>query len=166
VLALNRASLEFAARMRAEPGRSALRLYRMLLFDTYQLCLSPLDISEVERLAEQQPEDFGAYWEDNAALHEFLIDLVTTGVADGEFVDCDPELVALHLYSAGQGIQRRHRYAPAHAPDGPSGFRHSAYPAERIAGEMASRSVRSLLRDPGELDRIRAEAAAFADLAS
>jgi AcrR family transcriptional regulator len=161
VLALNRVSLDFVAELGAQPGSAALRLYRLLHFDTYQLCLSPLDISEVESLAERQPEAFDAFWGDTAALHDHLIDLVRAGVAQGQFIDCDPELVALHLCSAGESIQRRHRHAPSHAPAGPSRFRHPTYPPELIA----SMSVRSLLRDPGELPRIRAEAMAFNDLA-
>jgi hypothetical protein len=62
VLALNRVSLDFVAELGAQPGSVALRLYRLLHFDTYQLCLSPLDISEVERLAERHPEAFDAFW--------------------------------------------------------------------------------------------------------
>src|SRR4030088_2720176 len=61
VLALNRVSLDFVAELGAQPGSAALRLYPLLHFDTYQLCLSPLDISEVERLAERQPEVFDAW---------------------------------------------------------------------------------------------------------
>ena len=61
VLALNRVSLDFVAELGAQPGSAALRLYPLLHFDTYQLCLSPLDISEVERLAERQPEAFDAW---------------------------------------------------------------------------------------------------------
>jgi AcrR family transcriptional regulator len=80
VLALNRVSLDFVAELGAQPGSAALRLYRLLHFDTYQLCLSPLDISEVERLAERQPEAFDAFWGDTAALHDHLIDLVRAGV--------------------------------------------------------------------------------------
>jgi AcrR family transcriptional regulator len=161
VLALNRVSLDFVAHMRTEPGSAALRLYRLLHLDTYQLCLSPLDISEVERLAEQQPDVFSAFLDDAAALHAHLIDLVRTGLEEGQFVDCDPELVALHLCSAGQGIQRRHRHASAD----PSRSQHPTYPPERIAEEVASMLVRSLLRRPDELSAIRAEAAAFDDIA-
>ena len=60
-----------------------------------------------------------------------------------------PELVALHLCSAGQGIQRRHRHASAD----PSRSQHPTYPPERIAEEVASMLVRSLLRRPDELTR-------------
>jgi TetR/AcrR family transcriptional regulator len=164
VLALNRLSLAFVERIREEPGTPALRLYRLLQFDTHQLCLSPLDVSEVERMAEQQPEAFGSFWEDTAALHAHSSELVREGTAQGEFVECDPELVALNLCSASQGVQRRYRHAHGHTPGGPSRFRHPQYPAERIAEELAAMSVRSLLRRPDDLAGIRAAAARFDDL--
>jgi len=64
-LEVNRLPVEFLETLRTEEGPAALQLYRLLRFDTYQLCMSPFDVNEVERQAEQQRDVFAGYWEDN-----------------------------------------------------------------------------------------------------
>ncbi|MDP9164941.1 MAG: TetR/AcrR family transcriptional regulator [Actinomycetota bacterium] len=165
LLALNRVSLEFAEQVMAETGSPAVRLLRLLRFDISELCSSSVDICEVEVLADQQPEVFAEFWSDTATLHRHVGTLIRDGMACGEFIACDPEFAALNICAAEVGVQRRYRNSAAHAPDGPSPFRHQNYSREHVAIELAGMLVRGLLRDPTMLSSITAAAEAHDDLA-
>jgi AcrR family transcriptional regulator len=162
LLALNRVSLDFAEQVVAEAGSPAVRLLRLLRLDMLELCSSPVDICEVEVLAEQQPDVFVEFWADTAELHGHIGALISDGIACGEFIECDPEFAALNICAAEEGVQRRYRNSAAHAPGGASPFRHQDYSREHVAGELATIVVRGLLRDPATLPGLTA--AAFDDL--
>jgi TetR/AcrR family transcriptional regulator len=107
LLALNRVSLDFAEQVVAEAGSPAVRLLRLLRLDMLELCSSPIDICEVEVLAEQQPDVFVEFWADTAALHGHIGTLISDGIACGEFIECDPEFAALNICAAEEGVQRK-----------------------------------------------------------
>ena len=86
LLALNRVSLDFAEQVVAEAGSPAVRLLRLLRLDMLELCSAPVDICEVEVLAEQQPDVFVEFWADTAALHRHIGTLISDGIARGEFM--------------------------------------------------------------------------------
>jgi AcrR family transcriptional regulator len=165
LLALNTVSLTFAERVVAETGSPAVRLLRLLRLDIRELCSSPVDICEVEVLAEQQPDVFVGFWADTAALHQHIATLISDGIACGEFIECDPEFAALNICAAEEGVQRRYRNSAAHAPGGTSPFRHQGYSREHITTELAAMLVRGLLRDPATLPGITEAATAHHDLA-
>lgn len=165
LLALNRVSLAFAEEVLAETGSPAVRLLRLLHLDIRELCSSPVDICEVEVLAEQQPDVFVDFWADTAALHRHMASLISDGIACGEFIECDPEFATLNICAAEEGVQRRYRNSAAHAPGGTSPFRHQAYSREHVAAELAAMLVRGLLRDPATLPELTAAAAAHEGLA-
>jgi AcrR family transcriptional regulator len=165
LLALNRVSLDFAEKVVAETGSPAVRLLRLLRLDMLELCSSSVDICEVEVLAEQQPAVFAEFWADTAALHGHLGTLISDGIACGEFIECDPEFVALNICAAEEGVQRRYRNSAAHAPGGNSPFRHQNYSREHVASELAAILVRGLLRDPATLSDLVAAADAHHDSA-
>ncbi|HEX3548698.1 MAG TPA: TetR/AcrR family transcriptional regulator [Mycobacterium sp.] len=165
LLALNRVSLAFAEEVLAETGSPAVRLLRLLHLDIRELCSSPVDICEVEVLAEQQPDVFVDFWADTAALHRHMASLISDGIACGEFIECDPEFATLNICAAEEGVQRRYRNSAAHAPGGTSPFRHHAYSREHVAAELAAMLVRGLLRDPATLPELTAAAAAHEGLA-
>jgi AcrR family transcriptional regulator len=158
LLALNRVSLDFAEQVVAEAGSPAVRLLRLLRLDMLELCSSPVDICEVEVLAEQQPDVFVEFWADTAELHGHIGALISDGIACGEFIECDPEFAALNICAAEEGVQRRYRNSAAHAPGGASPFRHQDYSREHVAGELATIVVRGLLRDPATLPALTAAA--------
>jgi TetR/AcrR family transcriptional regulator len=158
LLALNRVSLDFAEQVVAEAGSPAVRLLRLLRLDMLELCSSPVDICEVEVLAEQQPDVFVEFWADTAALHGHIGALISDGIACGEFIECDPEFAALNICAAEEGVQRRYRNSAAHAPGGTSPFRHQDYSREHVATELATIVVRGLLRDPATLPGLTAAA--------
>jgi TetR/AcrR family transcriptional regulator len=158
LLALNRVSLDFAEQVVAEAGSPAVRLLRLLRLDMLELCSSPVDICEVEVLAEQQPDVFVEFWADTAELHGHIGALISDGIACGEFIECDPEFAALNICAAEEGVQRRYRNSAAHAPGGASPFRHQDYSREHVATELATIVVRGLLRDPATLPGLTAAA--------
>ena len=165
LLALNRVSLDFAERVLAETGSPAVRLLRLLRFDIRELCTSPVDICEVEVLAERQPDVFAEFWADTALLHHHVGSLIADGIACGEFIDCDAEFAALNICAAEEGVQRRYRNSAAHAPGSRSPFRHRDYSREHVATELSEMLVRGLLRDPATLPSIVATAATHDDVA-
>lgn len=156
LLAVNRVSLDFAEQLVREGGSPAVRLLRLLRLDIRELCSSPVDICEVEVLAEQQPDVFVEFWADTAALHKHVSTLVSDGIACGEFVDCDAEFTALSICAAEEGAQRRFRKSAAHALGGTNPFRHREYSREHVADELAVMLVRGLLRDPSALPALSA----------
>jgi TetR/AcrR family transcriptional regulator len=160
LLGVNRIALDFAEQVVAESGSPAVRLLRLLRLDIRELCASPVDICEVELLAEQQPDVFVEFWADTAALHQHLGTLISDGIACGEFVDCDPEFAALNICAAEQGVQRRYRNSAAHAPGSTSPFRHQNFSPDHVADELATMLVRGLLRDPEAMPALAAAARA------
>jgi AcrR family transcriptional regulator len=164
--AVNRVPLEFIERIGAGSGSPGLKLYRLARFDTRQLCLSPCDVNEVERLASQQPDVFTDYWRDRQRLHNWVVTLVRAGVEEGQFIDVDPELAALGLLSFNEGVQNWFRYQDLGQPGTGSRFAHPPYDADEVAAFLASTALRALLRRPSELRRLEAEAAGFDDYVS
>jgi hypothetical protein len=132
-------------------------------FDTLQLCRSPCDVNELERLAEGQPKLFADFWEDRQRLHDWIVTLVTAGVEEGQFVASDPELVALSVLSFDEGIQKRFRHQAEHRLSGPNPFRHQARQAEDLADFAATTMLRALLRRPANLAPLQRQAAACGD---
>ena len=163
LLALNRITMDFIATRIADTAESpAVRLLRFLVFDLNELCQAPVDITEIDALAERQPDGFREYWEDMSALHRELTALIAEGVDRGEFAPCDPELAALQVCAAEQGIQHRFRSSAAHCPGGASPFQHPDLGRDAFVAGAARWLVRSLLADVTALPAI-IEAAARHD---
>ncbi|MCV7424084.1 TetR/AcrR family transcriptional regulator [Mycobacterium yunnanensis] len=156
-LAVNRASLDFIAEVGPGSGSPALKLYRLLRFDAMQLALSPMDFNEIERIAHQQRADFHQFWRDYERLTQWVVDLIGAGVGEGKFVDCDKAQTAELLLSFGEGAQKRARLTAE------AGDRVAA--AVRIGEQVATLSLRGLLKRPGDVERLRTQAAAFDDVA-
>jgi AcrR family transcriptional regulator len=162
--AVNRTPLEFINRVGAQSGTPTLKLYRLLRFDTYQLCLAPCDVNEVERLAELQPDVFAEFWSDRQRLHEWVATLVRTGIEEGQLADGDAELISLGLLSFDEGIQKRYRNSCRHQTDSESAFRHQHYDARAIAEFSATAGLRLLMRRPADVTRIQRQAGAYDDI--
>jgi AcrR family transcriptional regulator len=161
--AVNRIPLEFINRIGAQSGSPALKLYRLVRFDTLQLCNSPCDVNELERLAEGQPEVFVGFWQDRQRLHDWVVTLVTAGTEEGQFVACDPELVAISVLSFDEGLQKRFRHQTEHRPSGASPFRHQPRSSGELADFAAATMLRSLLRRPATLSLLQRQASACGD---
>jgi TetR/AcrR family transcriptional regulator len=165
LLALNRIPMEFIATRISDKAESpAVRLLRLLVFDLNELCRAPVDITEIDALAELQPDGFREYWEDMAVLHRGLAALVAEGIERGEFARCDPELAALQVCAAEQGIAHRFRGSAAHSTEGASPFQHPVLSRAEYVTESARWLVRSLLADPAAMPAIAAAAARHTDI--
>jgi TetR/AcrR family transcriptional regulator len=155
---VNRAPLELARRLMAEPGRPATRLYRLIRADVVTLCSLPFDINEVHRLAGEDEHAFGRYWEERQLLNDAVEALISQGVEAGDLLPVEPRLAALTVLANDEAVQNwwrpvaGRRLAERPDPDG------GDYRTEEIATFMADLTVRGLLTDARELDAVRAAA--------
>ena len=156
-LVVNRAPLTFISEVGAGSGSPAVKLYRLLRFDTMQLALSPIDFNEIQRIANDQRADFHQFWTDYERLKTWVADLIRAAISEGKFIDCDPDDTAGLLLNFDEGAQKRTRL---HADDG-------ARTAEaiRVAEQVAIIAVRGLLKRPSDMGRVTAAAAQFDDAA-
>jgi AcrR family transcriptional regulator len=162
-LVVNRAPLDFIGRVGAGSGSPGLKLYRLLRYDTRQLALSPVDFNEIERIAENQPEEFIDFWRDYTRLHEWVASLVRAAVDEGLFIDSDPDETATALLCFNEGVQKRYRHQERHGPRAGNPFAHKPLTAEAWAELEATIAVRSLLKDPEQITEIQRLAATYDD---
>ena len=163
VLAVNRAPLEFIERVGAGSGSPALKLYRLIRFDTRQLCESPCDVLELAPLATRQPEVFADYWRDRQRLHDWVVSLVRAAIDEGEFTHVDPNLTALALLSLDEGLQHWVRHAELHQPAGDHAFCYAPIGAAEAAEFSATMTLRGLLRRPDDVVVLQDAAARWDD---
>lgn len=150
---VNRAPLEFIQRIGTGDDSPGVKLYRLLRFDTEQLCTAPCDVNEVERLASVQPDQFDEFWVDRQALHDWVERLLAEGIDASQFIDLVVPLTALSLLSGDEGLQNWFRDQHNHRP-GRAVFAFPAYDAATVARHYAACSLRSILRRPSDLVRI------------
>ena len=156
-LLVNRAPLKFISEVGAGSGSPAVKLYRLLRFDTLQLALSPIDFNEIQRIAHNQRTEFHQFWTDYERLKNWVADLIGAGIAEGKFIDCDQQETAGLLLNFDEGAQKRTRL---HTDEGDRGTE-----AIRVAEQVAVIAVRGLLKRPSEIARISSQAAQFDDAA-
>jgi len=145
----NRSSLELARVLEAAHGPAGPRLYAVLHTDAMQLCSAPLDFYEFERVARSQPQNFGAFFDDYAALHNLTASIVRQGAAAGEFRQSEPEDAATAALGLNEGLQRHYRQPlPGVRP----------YTAEQVSELSAGTSLSALLAAADTLPGVRAAA--------
>lgn len=154
-LLVNRAPLDFIAEVGAGSGSPAVKLYRLLRFDTMQLALSPIDFNEIQRIAHDQRSEFAQFWTDYERLRQWVADLIAAAIGEGKFVECDRDETAGLLLNFDEGAQKRTRL---HTDEGDR-----VEEAIRVAEQVAVISVRGLLRRPSDISRVTAQAAQFDD---
>ncbi|WP_104168625.1 TetR/AcrR family transcriptional regulator [Arthrobacter sp. SX1312] len=146
----NRGSLQMAQALEPASGPAAARLYSVLHADAVQLCASPLDFYEFERVARSQPQNFGAFFEDYSELHRLAASIIRQGIDSGELRGVDPESAATAALSLNEGLQRHYRQPLP-------GLR--TYTADDISTLSADTTLASLLRTTEALPDVRARAA-------
>ncbi|WP_236728423.1 TetR/AcrR family transcriptional regulator [Mycolicibacterium obuense] len=156
-LVVNRAPLKFIAEVGAGSGSPAVKLYRLLRFDTMQLALSPIDFNEIQRIAHAQRADFHQFWADYERLKNWVVDLIGAAISEGKFIECDREETAGLLLNFDEGAQKRTRLHTDHGD--------RAEEAVRVGEQVAIIAVRGLLKRPSEIARIQEQAARFDDAA-
>lgn len=162
VLAVNRIPLEFVNELSAVDQPASLKIYRIIRCDTYQLCRSPIDFNEIERVGLDAPELLADFWRDYSKLKESLRSLLLEGMRSREFKELDPELASLVLLCLDEGVQKRFR-AQQHRNSKDLPFQHANYSAEQYSMFAASMSVSSILEDPLEVEKIKVLADEFND---
>ena len=153
----NRAPLALVARVRADGGRAAVQLYRIVRADVMALCALPYDINEVHRVAARDHAGFARYWRERARLLDRVTEVVAEGVEAGDLRMVDPRLTALTVLSNDEGTQNWMRgpgpaRRGAHRSGSPLGGPHA------VGTFLADLAVRSLLADPEGLDAVRRDA--------
>jgi len=156
-LLVNRAPLKFIAEVGAGSGSPAVKLYRLLRFDTMQLAMSPIDFNEIQRIAHEQRSEFHQFWTDYERLKDWVVDLIGAAINEGKFIDCDKQDIAGILLNFDEGAQKRTRL---HTDQGDR-----VEEAIRVGEQVAIIAVRGLLKRPSEIERIRVQAAQFDDAA-
>jgi len=154
-LLVNRAPLKFIAEVGAGSGSPAVKLYRLLRFDTMQLALSPIDFNEIQRIAHEQRTEFHQFWTDYERLKDWVTDLIGAAISEGKFIDCDREETAGLLLNFDEGAQKRTRL---HTDQGDR-----VEEAIRVGEQVAIIAVRGLLKRPSEITRISSQAGQFDD---
>ncbi|MET0698989.1 MAG: helix-turn-helix domain-containing protein [Mycobacterium sp.] len=156
-LLVNRAPLKFIAEVGAGSGSPAVKLYRLLRFDTMQLALSPIDFNEIQRIAHAQRDVFHQFWTDYDRLKDWVVDLIGAAISEGKFIACDIEETAGLLLNFDEGAQKRTRLHTDHGD--------RVEEAIRVGEQVAVISVRGLLRRPSEIARVTVQASQFDDAA-
>ncbi|WP_237165486.1 TetR/AcrR family transcriptional regulator [Mycolicibacterium obuense] len=156
-LVVNRAPLKFIAEVGAGSGSPAVKLFRLLRFDTMQLALSPIDFNEIQRIAHAQRDDFHQFWADYERLKNWVVDLIGAAISEGKFIECDREETAGLLLNFDEGAQKRTRLHTDHSD--------RAEEAVRVGEQVAVIAVRGLLKRPSEIARIQEQAGRFDDAA-
>jgi AcrR family transcriptional regulator len=150
---VNRAVLDHVARVNAEGGPAAHRLYRLVRQDVRLICAFPYDINELYRLSVLQEERFRRFWVERRALNDAVEALVAEGVEAGELIPVDPRLTALTLLANDEATQNWYR------PVGSVGqLDDERYEPETIGAFMADLVLGGLLRDRDGLEALRREA--------
>lgn len=156
-LLVNRAPLKFIAEVGAGSGSPALKLYRLLRFDTMQLALSPIDFNEIQRIAHAQRGEFHQFWTDYERLKDWVVDLIGAAIREGKFIDCDKRETAGLLLNFDEGAQKRTRLHTGHGD--------RVEEAIRVGEQVATIAVRGLLKRPSEIGRVSRQAGRFDDAA-
>ncbi|WP_026550076.1 TetR/AcrR family transcriptional regulator [Arthrobacter sp. Br18] len=146
----NRGSLQMARALEPAPEPAAARLYAVLHADAAQLCASPLDFYEFERVARSQPQNFGAFFEDYSELHRRAASIIRQGVDSGELRAVDPEAAATAALGLNEGLQRHYRQ--------PLPGLHT-YTADDVSTLSVDTTLASLLRNHDALPGVRTQAA-------
>ena len=125
----------------AAEGSAALRLYRYLIWDIAYICRCPYDLTSAEMVLGEPA------FADKRARHQALIDarrsMVQEAIDSGEFLKLDTELAekAIVWILRGDISDTAGRVMPD---------------ADVVADQLASFVLRALLRDPSQLDDMRA----------
>ena len=152
----NRAPLALVTRVRADGGRAAVQLYRIVRADVMALSALPYDINEVHRMAARDHAGFARYWRERGRLLDRVTDVIAEGVESGDLRRVDARLTALTVLSNDEATQTWMR--------GPGPARRAGKGGPLLGGPhvvgafLADMTVRSLLADPDALDAVRLEA--------
>jgi len=155
----NRLPIEHARALARANATADAQLFALVRFDVLMICDFPLDISEVHRFSERDPDAFATYWQERAELVRVLARLVKSGIKAGLFRQVNPELCAHTIIAGDESVQNWRRKSLG----GPvRSATELSVGADAVAELIASQTVGGLLMDAAELERVKRRAAALA----
>ena len=157
VAEVNRVFRDEIRRINERGGSAASRLYRLIRRDVELLDALPYDLNETLRISTLQDERFAWFWADREALYDAVEEIVTSGIAAGEFTAVDARLVARAVLANDRGVRNWFGLGPLGGA-GSTSNDGSSYPPETTGRFLADIMLGGLLADRGRLDEIRREA--------
>ncbi|AUX34193.1 MULTISPECIES: TetR/AcrR family transcriptional regulator [Sorangium] len=159
---VNRLPLSYARRLEASGGAADVQLWRFVRFDVETVCGFPLEITEIHRFSERDPEAFATYWAERRALTEAVAAMIGRGVGEGTFREVDAYLCALTVLAQDESVQNWYRPGGAGRihPLAASDAAALGYRPEQIAELVADQTVGGLLARPSRLAALRQMAVA------
>jgi AcrR family transcriptional regulator len=152
----NRLPIEHARALARANASADAQLYALVRFDVLMVCDLPLEITEVHRFSERDPDAFATYWQERAELVRTLARLLKSGIKAGVFRQVHPELCAHTIIAQDESVQNWRRKSLGGPVRSPTEL---AVSPEAIADLIASQTVGGLLMDAQELERVKRRAA-------
>ena len=153
---VNRLPIAHARTLSRAQGGADAQLFALVRFDVLLICGFPLDISEVHRFSERDPDAFETYWQERAELVRAFARIVKSGIKAGVFRQVNPELCAHTIIAQDESVQNWRRKSLG----GPTrSATERAVSPEAIAELVASQTVGGLLMDDDQLERVKRRAA-------
>jgi TetR/AcrR family transcriptional regulator len=152
---INRLPLAQADALAQVPGSADVQLYALVRFDVRMICEFPLEITEVHRFSERDPDAFATYWQERGELAQAFERIVQRGIQAGLFRKVDATLCALTIIAQDESVQNWRR---AGLSGGVRDAEELGVNAEAVADFVASQTVGGLIADPARLDAIRERA--------
>ena len=155
----NRLPIQHARALARANTTADAQLFALVHFDVLMICDFPLDITEVHRFSERDPEAFATYWQERAELVRVLARLVKSGIKTGLFRQVNAELCAHTIIAQDESVQNWRRKSLG----GPvRSATELSVSATTIAELIASQTVGGLLVKATELERVKRKAAVLA----
>jgi TetR/AcrR family transcriptional regulator len=152
---INRLPLAHADALFRAEGPPDAQLYALVRFDVRVICDFPLEITEVHRFSERDPEAFATYWQERGELAQAFERLVQAGIDAGLFRAVDASLCALTIIAQDESVQNWRR---ASLTGGLRDAEELGVNAEAVADFVASQTVGGLIASSARLAAIRERA--------
>jgi TetR/AcrR family transcriptional regulator len=142
------AGIDLARRIAADGGSPAAQIWRFVRADVTLLCSLPFAVTDIHRVAVGDQPVFAGYWEDRHALEQCVAEMVRAGTRSRQLRPVHSMRTAQLVLLTDDAAQGWHRQYGAVSPS-------------VIAEEVAEMTVRGVLADPSQTDRVRGEADLF-----
>lgn len=152
---INRLPLAHADALAQVPGGADVQLYALVRFDVRMICEFPLEITEVHRFSERDPEAFATYWQERGELAQAFERIVQRGIDAGLFRKVDAALCALTIIAQDESVQNWRRASLGASLRDAEDL---GVNAEAVADLVASQTVGGLTADAARLAAIRQQA--------
>lgn len=153
---VNRLPIEHARTLSRAQVPADAQLFALVRFDVLLICDFPLDISEVHRFSERDPDAFTTYWQERAELVRAFARIVKSGSKAGLFRQVNAELCAQTIIAQDESVQNWRRKSLGGSTRSGTEL---AVSADAIAEHIAGQTVGGLLMDNAHIERIKRRAA-------